>query len=342
MSITAKILAVLLLAQLAALAVVLGGDAAGSAASRGAALGTPFVTGFAASDVDRIEVKDDKGERLLLARSGDGWVVETASGYPARPEAATKLVERILGLKSVAVVATQKRSHATLEVSEGKALRDVRLVAKDGRELVRVLFGKASGGGAFMRRAGADDVHRSDGSVTWEISTAVSTFIDTQLTSFDKAQVRSFSIERKGATPTALERGTDDGWKVAGDAGFAAAKEKVDQVLEAAAHAWFVKPAAPKAAPEHGVDPAECTFRAKLADGAEVTLALGKPVPGTTNVYARKGGSEFVVEIAESTLGAIEKEAEFFRPPPPAPAPGAPTDAPPGVMPIGGAPPPGK
>jgi hypothetical protein len=335
-----KVLFVLLVLQLAAIGVRTLASS-GPGASRAAA-GAPLVAGVDAAAVAKVEVKDQKGETALLARSGDGWALESSAGYPARAEAAQKVLDKVLGARSIALVATKASSHAGLEVADANAQRTVRLLAADGKELAKVHFGKAASGGAFARAAGAAEVHRVEGAVTWELATSPGAYIDTQLLSFDMAQVQSFSIERRGATPTALERGTDDGWKVVSPVELSAAKEKVEEVLRAASRVWLVKPVAAKAAPEHGVDPAECLFKAKLKDGSEVSLALGKLAPDGRNVYARKGGSEFVVEISEHTHGQIEKEAEFFRPaPPPAPAPPPGAGAPGSVVPLTpGAPPP--
>ncbi len=331
------VLAAALVVQLALLGARWGVfGAGGSGAPEAAREGRPILGGVTAEQVARLKIADQAGVEIELARGRDeGWVVASAGDYPTKPDAVKKLLDKMLGLRSTAVAAESKRSHAGLEVAEGKAQRDVRLLAADGRELARLFLGRAVAGGSFVRRGGEDAVHRVEETIAWEASTAPATYIDTALLALDPAEVVSVTVTRAGAAaPLALERGTAEGapWRVLKPVEFEPAKEKAEELARAAARVYFQKPVAPKALLEHGLEPVPAILvEAKTKDGTVHKVEIGAKSKDGTGRYARKGGASHVVEVNEHAVAAFEKDAEHYRPAPPAPPPGTPPS--PGVVP---------
>jgi hypothetical protein len=270
------------------------------------------------------EIADKEGASIELARQPDGsFVVASAGRYPTKADAVKKILEKLLALRSIAVAAINPKSHAGLDVAEGSAQRDVRLLDAGGAEIARIFLGRSVASGAFVRRSGANEVHRVGEAITWEFSTAPASYIDTQLILFDAAQAASVSITRGAGGAVVLERGEGDAWKLKSPVELEAAKDKVDEVLRTASRVYFTRPVAAAAAAEHGLEKPAVAVEVKLKDGAVHRLEIGAPISGATGRYARKGGSPFVVEVSEQTLTSLDKDAAHFQPPPP-PAPAAP------------------
>jgi hypothetical protein len=340
-------LAALLVLQLAALGVrAARGGGSGDAAARAGvpAEGKPLLPGIEAAKVAKIEVKDNQAKEVVLARSGDGWIVASAADYPAKPDAVQRILDKLLAIRSVGVTATNPKSHAGLEVGASNAIREVRLLDADGKELAHLYLGHPMAGGSLVRLAGSDDVHRTSESITYEASTAPATYVDTQLLSAEEVAVKAVSIARAGHPELTIERAEGDKWKITRPAAVPAAKDKAEEVVRNAARVWFNRPVAKEAALEHGLTPPAIVVTATLQDGKTQVLEIGAKTPEGTGRFARKGGEKMVVEIAEHTADAFEKEIEALTEPPPgapsgggAPAPGAPPGLP-GGMPAPGGP----
>jgi hypothetical protein len=349
MSTTSKALAALLVLQLA----LLGGRALSShGAGAGAAAsdeGTPVVTGVTAGQVARVKIVDAQGTSIELARGGDGWVVASAGDFPCKVDPATKassvekMIDKVLGLRSLAVAGTSKATQAALDVSEGRAQRDVRLLDGGGKELARLLLGRSVAGGAFVRRAGAEEVLRVGENITWDVSTSPATYIDTQLTSFDPASATSITISRAAGETIALEKGEKDAWRVVKPADFDADKAKAEDVVRAASRIAVARPAATTCtAQQCGLEPGpEVAIEVKLKDGTTQRVELGTKTADGASRYARKAGAKHIVEVAPYAIqGILDKNVEAFKPAPPAaPAPGAPPAPGSALQPPGGAPP---
>lgn len=92
-----------------------------------------------------------------LTRAGDGWVVSSAYGWPAKPDLVTRLLEDLSGLKG------ERRSSsadvlADYQIDDGNGVHVVGL-GTGGTELFHIVVGKtASRGGSFVRKNGSDDV----------------------------------------------------------------------------------------------------------------------------------------------------------------------------------------
>lgn len=348
---TTGILASALVVQLAVIGMRATGAGSG-AASGAAADGAPLFPGLTAAQVAKVSIRDAAGTAIELARGPSGdWAVASAAGYPAKPDAVQRAIDKVLGAKSLAVAASSPRSHVGLEVTDEKAQRDVRFAGSDGKDLLRLLVGRSVAGGNFVRKAGENDVHRTSESIAIDLSTAPATYIDTQLISFEPNDIEALTITRGGAPIELAKEG--EKWVMRKPIELDVERAKVEEVLRSASRVYFQKPVAPKAAKEHGLDLPALVVEVKAKGGATHKLDIGSKSPGGNARYARKAGSDFVLELAEYTFTSLDKDAEFFRPPPPpqapvapgvpgaAPAPGAPPAelpvAPPGAVPAPGA-----
>jgi hypothetical protein len=278
--------------------------------------------GLTVEQVARVKIADRNGESLELAREGGGWVIASAGGYPAKADAVEKLVKKIVELESLGVAGTNPASQAAFEVSERLFQRDVRLLDAQGGEKARLLLGRQAAGGSFVRRAGDDAVHRVAESLVWQAATQPQSFMETQLVKLEPAKVKELSIAHGKTVRAALAKDEKGTWRATAPEAFEAEKAKVDEVIQALSRTYAAAPVGAKAAPEQGLDADDTLLvEAVLEDGSKAGVAIGKPATAGRR-YARAVGASAVAEVATGSADAIDKDAAFFRPAPPAPAGG--------------------
>lgn len=101
------------------------------------------ILSFDKASVDKVELAD-KGGKVVLAKSADGWTIPDYSGLPVDSEKLEELLADLSNLKGGWPVSTTADSHDQFEVSEKKFLKTVKLFSKD-KPVAELFLGTSPG-----------------------------------------------------------------------------------------------------------------------------------------------------------------------------------------------------
>jgi hypothetical protein len=120
------------------------------------------------TDVSRLVVEGSGGRRVTLARSGAGWGVEEAGGWPASQGSVDGLLRAVEGMGPGDLVGRNATKHALYELDDGSATR---LKVEAGGALFELLVGKMgpSFESTFVRLPRSDEV-RLAASPLWALA----------------------------------------------------------------------------------------------------------------------------------------------------------------------------
>lgn len=195
------ILAVLLLIQLTLL-----GIAAISATRLEPARTEPLLTAFSTEAVEQITVADDLGNEVNLAKNEEGWILPNADDFPVDAAKVEELLDKIAGLNTSRLIASNPSSLARLEVKDDDFQRRLNLASASSTEVI-YLGGSGGANTVYVRRADDDRAYLGMGLNTWEVPTQVSLWIDTSYVNVPQDDIfalrldnshGSFSFQRDG------------------------------------------------------------------------------------------------------------------------------------------------
>ena len=286
------ILAVLLLIQLALL-----GIAAISAARLEPARTEPLLTAFSTEAVERITVADDLGNEVSLAKNEEGWVLPNADDFPVDAAKVEELLDKIAGLNTSRLIASNPSSLARLEVKDSDFQRRLNLTSASSTEVI-YLGGSGGANATYVRRADDDRVYLGMGLNTWEAPTQVSLWIDTSYVNVPQDDIFALRLDNSHGSFSFQRDG--EAWFYDG------ADEAVDEVqmaslLRNAASIHMAAPLGRQARDEYGLDNPQITLRVwhrqavETADEAtddESDQAAEAQVEYTETSYALTVGAE--------------------------------------------------
>jgi hypothetical protein len=302
------LLAVTVVAVIAAIFVVRGGDASQSDPLVGK-LVLPDVA-QRADAIGRITLVRSAG-RSTLVRHGDAWTVEEKGSYPAD---ATKVRQAVLGLMELSFVEPKTSKpdlYPRLEVEDAdkKDAKSTLVTVSDdkGALLGEIILGKRKvdqlGGGndgIYVRRPGDAQSWLARG--TLDVAGDTAQWLDKKLMDVPAAQVKSVAITQPGGTKLEFARAKAGEPLALGTALPAGKKLKSDTALDEPAGALGgleladVKPAKDIEMPKEGV----ATARYETLDGLVVTATL-----------VDKDGTQWARFAASGTGDAAKRAADL-------------------------------
>ena len=147
-------------------------------------------------------VLDEGEDKVALKRQGNGFVVETKEGYPAKTSEVNSLISKCLEIKTTQLITEDSKNHEDLEVTEDKARTVVKFFKTadpNSAVLAGVVVGKTEelGQGTYVRMLSSDsevsDRVLSATDVPW-ISTGVMSYIEQELVSAESDQIESVTV----------------------------------------------------------------------------------------------------------------------------------------------------
>jgi len=165
------------------------------------------VPGFVPDDARLIEVTQAGSDTVRVRKTGEGWTVESASGYKADAMRVAALLNAIETMRIRDVRSTRPASHAGFEVDDAGGIW-VRVYDRDDAEIAVFCVGKApSYDRCFVRQAGSDAVLEATVNLLYVLGVTgldgvpdPVSFVDKHVVRFNPADVRTVTLERDGET----------------------------------------------------------------------------------------------------------------------------------------------
>ena len=337
MSRTNQILAVALLIQ-AGLAVFMLSGTTGRASTD-----ANVMLDLSADDITElvIEAKPRSDGKVLppldLKKQGDGWVVASAGGYPAKIEKIKELTTKLATLKVREPIATNAANHNALNVGEQSFAKKVKIVA--GQTSKSLIVGSAKGSSIHARFADQDNVYLARGLSAFALSERPTTYVDTQYVKVDDAS--AITVTNPGGTIhiSKAEGGHYVVQELPADADVD--DSRVKSFVNSATNVQLAEPVGKEIKPEYGLDG---STKVEITAG-EKTVSYVIGALKDEKFYVKADNSDFVVLVSKWAVESLQKQTpdkfikEQAAPTPPGGGPGG-MQLPPGMkMPPGMQPP---
>lgn len=256
-------------------------------------------------DVDTIEISSRPAAGaeetpLVLARSGDGWVIRSRADFPAQEEKVDAVLDAALGLRIGAPVATHAESHEALSVADDDYGRRLSLGTAEG-ESSAWLVGAATSRSVYLRRVGEDEVYRAAGASEWTFRDQASSYWDDRYVAADASAFDAVAVVNEHGS-LRFER-ADGLWTLADLAeGETADEDAIDRFVSAVANLRMREPVGKQIEPGYGLD---AGARVDWTLTSENQSLAGGYVVGAdvdSDAYVKAVDHPFVVRVAQSAV----------------------------------------
>ena len=310
------------LAGLLALQLVLAGitwTAVGRDAAPASGKSTVFE--FTADDVTRVDLvgapprPGGENSEVTLAREGEGWVVASADGYPARTDKVDELLGKLLDLEVGEAISSNPSSHESLRV--GGRTFDRRATLSAGEDSRTVVLGSGQRSSINVRVDGEDDVRVARGATIQTIRADARNYVEAEYVAVEKDDLTRIEVTNEHGT--LLFEKSEDGWKIADFP----QSEQLDEAAMATyinnvARMTLLEPVGTTVDPSFGLENGAHIVLAGTGDEETVfaDYVIGAAAD-ERSYYAKAAGSDFVVKVPKWGAEQIrdKKISDFFTKP---------------------------
>ncbi len=166
----------------------------------------PILAALNAATIDRLHFTDDLGNEVTIARGAEGWALPGADDFPVDGDKVDEILAKLRNMDTRRLVATSPANFVRLEVDEEEFRRKVTLGAEDA-SAVLYLGGSGGADSVYVRRAGEDTVYLGLGLNSWELSTQLSTWIESSYVNVPPADVLEITVQNSAGRFNFLRQG---------------------------------------------------------------------------------------------------------------------------------------
>lgn len=261
--------------------------------------------------------------QATLHKEADGWVVMDPSTpdkkYPADEHLVTSAIEALGEVRNPDFVTDRAERLPEYELDDEKGLK--LKVLRDGAPAVEVVLGKAArNGGAYIRKAGSNDVFAHRGGLDWRVRKTVKDWRKRQFLSLKEEDLSQLVLRSKDGETVTLKAGANPGeWSLAEETqapeGFRFSAEAAQQLARQLANLTAVDFLEGEAAADSatGLADAHDTVEAQLKDGKKVVVHLGQQSENSAPVAARVEGDAQVYQLSGYVASQLRKRLADLR-----------------------------
>lgn len=305
-----QILAVVLVVQIALAAFVFWPKTAASGS------GGPLLPNFKAADVTGLTLSDGEGNKIVMTKNGDNWVLSEAGDYPADGTKVTPLLENIEKVKANRLATQTGSSHARLKVASDDFTSLLEVKLKDGSSHKLYIGSSAGAGATHVRADDQPEVYLTADLNSYDVSAQSSAWIDPLYFTVPQTATTSLTLQNANGTFEFTKDG--DKWSLDNlAAGETFNENNFTTLFSQAGGIRMIKPLGKTDEAAYGLDKPLATVTLKTADKA-YTLQIGAK-DATDNSYVVKSSeSPYYVRVAEFTAKEFveKKRADFLQAPP--------------------------
>ncbi|MGM0401087.1 MAG: DUF4340 domain-containing protein [Chloroflexota bacterium] len=292
-----QILAAILLVQITLTVIVFWPH---SAADEGA---EPLFPDLEADSIVSLNVTDENGDRVLLHKGNEGWVLPEADDYPAQTTSVTPVLDSLVEVDTDNVVARSEDSHRQLQVGEENFVRRVAFETEDGHEHVLYVGSAPRYGASHVRVEGEDEVYLTSGISHWNLTAQPSSWVDASYLSVPQEELMRVTLENEQGTFTFV-RGAEGAWTLEGLAEDEQISEtEIGGLVSGVANLALERPLGKTEEAAYGLDDPQAVVTLQTTEG-EHTLVVG-------NHDAEEGG--YVVKASDASYYVTVSEASIRR-----------------------------
>jgi hypothetical protein len=278
--------------------------------------------------VVRIVVRDNAGAEIILAKSGDRWVLPGADDYPTAESKVSDFLDKLAGFKSDRLVTQTASSHKRLGVASDGFERRITLTWADGSERTFYLGTSPSYSVIHARLDGQDEVYLVSGLSTTDAGTGASSWVDTTYLSIEQDQIVALNLENANGM-FQFSKKAEGNWSMVGLAeGETLNEANVTSLVSRIATLRLLEPLGKAEQEGYGMlyPRALVSVESQDADGNRQTIILrvGARDEESGNYVVISSQSPYFVRVASySVQDLVDKTRDDFLQLPPTPAGGS-------------------
>jgi hypothetical protein len=314
-----QVLALILVLQLAAMAVIYWPDTS-------VASGEALFEGVEADQIVALTIRDANGRSIRLEKGSTGWILPDAGGFPVVEERVEGLLRQIAELRADRLVTRTADSHKRLAVDAAEFERLIEFDLAEGTHHKLYLGSSPSFNVIHVRPDDKDEVYLTLGVAASDAGTTAVSWIDPVYLSIPQGDIVALTLEnQKGSFE--FEKGDDGAWTMTNlPAGETLLENNVTSLVSRISSLRMTRPLGQEQDPSYGLDSprAKVTAVTRDAQGNEKTyvLRVGASPDGEAGYVVKSATSPFYVLMADFTIEEfVEDTLQDFVQPPPTPAP---------------------
>ena len=282
------------------------------------------------ADVTQLEIvgrttpdMESSPDPIVLTREGEGWVLESFGGYPARTDRVEEVLSSLTEVKVRAPIGTTEGAHSALQVADDQFTRKVTL--HTGDEATTLYLGAASGASMQVRPDGAEEVYVLRGVTAWSVPDTSRRFFDSSYVSAKLDDVTRLRIRNAQGNHEVIQMGGTWGSEELEDPN-AVHQAEVAAIARNLTTVRIAKPIGREVKPEHGLDGSVRVEFNVVEDDQSVSYGYTVGARHEDAMrYVKADHSDWVVAVLESNvIRAIETDFLFLEGEPPDEAAGQP------------------
>ena len=280
----------------------------------------PLFADLTADDVQRITMADASGTNLEFVWADGSWVLPAADDFPANDEQLTELVGKIANIQNSRLIAQTAASHTRLQVADDEFLRRISLTRSNGNVDTLFVGSSPNAQGTHVRRSGEAETYLTGEVQSWEISTLMSSWIDTAYVSLTAADVQRMVVEN-GNGRLEFARVSDTEWELAGlGANDVFNQTAFTSLLNRLVSLRMNAPLGKLAEAGYGLNTPQATVTLFTEEGIH-TLTIGNRNDEDNTYTAKYSATDYYVTVSSFTVEQFTTAtpADFIQQPTPAP-----------------------
>ena len=286
----------------------------------------PLLENVTAAGITQLAIQDQDGNRIELARSGDGWVLPQSDDYPVVTATVSALLDKLVGIQTGRLIANTATGFDRLQVSDSNYVRRVELKLADGGTRTLFVGSSPSGGAVHVRLDGANGVYLTDSLSSADAGTDAASWIDTAFFTVTLDQLSTVTLTNQNGTFTfEIDPSDRDGsdWKMEGlAAGETLDTQKVTDLLTPLSALNMRRPLGKTLKPEYGLQPPSATItltaKSDAASPVPKVLTIGALDASDSTYAASASGSAYYARVSSVSVGSLvtSSKQDFLKLPP--------------------------
>jgi len=255
------------------------------------------ITGRLASDTE-------PAPPVVLTKSGESWIIESAEGYPAAQSLVDPLLENLGKFTAREVIASKEMSYPALEVAEKAFTRKVEVTGADGTPHT-LYVGAASGKEANVRIDGESDVYRVRDLSAFGLADNANRYFERQLLKLTADELTGVELHRPGQPPLVMEKAEDGSWTAPGNA-LPLVQSEAKAYAASLGNLRMLEPVGKNRTPEMGFDQAivvHLSIQDEAGATRDETYRVGSDIAGESGrVWLVLDSSPYVFKANKGSL----------------------------------------
>ncbi|MGD2178304.1 MAG: DUF4340 domain-containing protein [Anaerolineae bacterium] len=272
-----------------------------------------------AQEVTSLTIEDGEGNVIELAKVTGDWVLPGADDYPAKGDAVSSFLDKLLAVTTGRLVTQSDTSHKRLQVAPDEFVRRISFETGDGTEATLYLGSSPQFGAMHFRQEGQSETYLTGELTSFDANANAGTWIDTSYQSVTQEDVTRMTLENSNGT-FVFEKDDEGNWTLADLAEDETLDEtQVTSVLRRAATVTLKAPLGREERLSYGVDAPNAVVALETGDKT-VTLRVGAKDADAASYVVKSSESPYYVHVSEFSVKAlVENGRDAFLKEPPTP-----------------------